>query len=97
MAKFELKIYDKEDNIVKEYSTDHVRWGLFMKAQQLNEDLKGKSTGDQFAAINEMVSEIFGGIPTDELQNADGFDILNVFKQLVAMANNINGNNSKNA
>ena len=105
MAKFELKIYDREDNVVKEYATDHVRWGLFMKAQQINESLKGKSTGEQFKAVNEMVSEIFGGIPGEELMNADGKDVMNVFKQLIKMANDIDGketndndgNNSKNA
>lgn len=94
MAKFELKIYDKEDKVVKEYATDHVRWGLFMKAQAINEDLKGKSTEEQMTAMNTMVSEIFGGVPNDELMCADGFDVINTFKQLVSIANEINGKNA---
>lgn len=95
MAKFELKIYNQDDSVRKEYSTDHVRWALFMKAQEINEELKGKSTGEQFKAVNSMVSEIFGGIPEEELRDADGLDVMNVFKQLISMANDID--NSKNA
>ena len=41
--------------------------------------------------------EIFVGLTDEELEKADGFDVVNTFNQLVSAVGKINGGNSKNA
>lgn len=97
MAKYELAIYGENDEVVKKYETDHVRWGVFLKAIKLQEKIKDKSAAEQFAAINEFIKSIFVGLTDEELEQADGADVMNTFKQLLAAANGIDGSKSKNA
>lgn len=94
MARFELTIYGKDDEIVKKYETDHVRWGVFLQAVKLQEKIKDKSSEEQFVAINKFVKSIFVGLTDEELEQADGMDVLNTFKQLLSAANGIDS--SKN-
>ena len=95
--KFELSIYGKDDECLKKYETDHVRWGVFLKAIKLQEEIKGKDTDAQFKGISEFIKSIFVGLTDEELEKADGFDIINTFNQLLSAAGKINGGNSKNA
>lgn len=95
MAKYELTIYGENDEVVKKYETDHVRWRVFLNAIKLREEIKDKSTADQFAAINEFVKSIFDGLTDKELEQADGMDVMNTFKQILSAANGIDS--SKNA
>ena len=96
MAKFELNIYGNNDEIVKTYATDRVRWGVFMQALELSEGLKEKSAGEQFKLINDFVKKIFPDLTDAELECADADDIVNTFKQLLNKSNAI-GVGSKNA
>lgn len=96
MAQFELNIYGENDEIIKTYSTDKVRWGVFMQALELQDGLKEKSAAEQFEAINLFVKKIFPSLTDADLEAADGEDVLNTFKQLVKKANAIGGK-SKNA
>ena len=95
MAKYELSIYGENDEVTKKYETDHVRWGVFLKAIKLQEVIKNKSTAEQFEAVNEFVKSIFSGLTDEELEHADGIDVMNTFKQLLSVGNGIE--NSKNA
>lgn len=92
---FELNIYGKNDEIINTYATDHIRWGVFIQAVQLQEKLKDADTATQFEEISRFVMRIFDGMTAEEIENADGFDVMNVFTQLVNKAKNIKGS-SKN-
>ena len=92
---FELNIYGTDDEIIKTYSTAHVRWGVYIQAVQLQEQLKDVDVGKQFESISRFVMTIFDGMTADELAKADAFDVMAVFTQLVNKAKNISG--SKNA
>ena len=92
MAQFELSIYDENDEVVKRFETDRVRWGIFMQALELEESLKGANTRDMIAAINQFVKKIFPALTDADLESADVDDVLNTFKQLLRKAGQIGGN-----
>ena len=92
---FELNIYGKNDEIIKTYATNHIKWGVFIQAVQLQEKLKDADTATQFEEISRFVMRIFDGMTAEEIENADGFDVMAVFTQLVNKAKNIKGS-SKN-
>ena len=94
MAKFELNIYGQNDEILKTFQTDHVRWGLLLTALELQEKIQDDSPEDQIKAINKFALELFPGITEEDLRNADGMDVMNVFAQVGRMAGKINGKNA---
>ena len=96
MAQFELNIYGNNDEILKTFSTDKVRWGVFMQALELEGGLKDKSPLEQFKLVNSFIKKIFPELTDEDLEGADSEDVFNTFKQLVNKANAIGGN-SKNA
>lgn len=96
MAKFELSIYGKNDEALKKFETDHVRWGVLLQAIKLQEKIKNKEPEEQFAAIADFIKSIFDGITDTDILKADAFDVINTFKQLISLVGNINGGNSKN-
>lgn len=98
MAQFELNIYGANDEITKTFSTDRVRWGVYMQALELEKELKNKTVSEQFNAINQFIKKIFPELTDEDLDNADGDDVFNTFKQLIRKTNLINGGGStKNA
>ena len=96
MAQFELNIYGENDEVVKRFETDRVRWGIFVQALELEESLKGANARDMITAINEFVKKIFPSLTDADLNDADVDDVMYTFKQLLAKAKKI-GVNSKNA
>jgi hypothetical protein len=96
MAQFELNIYGNDDEIIKTYTTDRVRWGVFMQALELQDGLEGLSVGEQFKAISEFVKKIFPELTDEHLEFADSDDVFNTFRQLTNKARAIGGS-SKNA
>lgn len=84
MAEFELNIYGENDEVIKRYETDHIRWGVFLKAIELEEKIKEQSQYNQFFAINSFMKSIFVGLTDEELEQADGSDVVNTFKQLTS-------------
>lgn len=96
MAAFELNIYGKDDEILKTFTTDKVRWGVFLQALEVQEGLATMSPAKQFETINRFVKKIFPELTDADLENADIDDVMNTFKQLINKANKIGGN-SKNA
>ena len=95
MAQFELNIYNENDEVVKRFETERVRWGIFMQALELEESLKGAQARDMIAAINQFVKKIFPAITDADIENADVDDVLNTFQQLLRKASKIGGG-SKN-
>ena len=96
MARFELSIYDKDDEKIKTFTANKVRWGTLIKAIELNEKIQKKSPIEQFKAINEFIKSIFVDLTDDDLEKAYSEDIINTFKQLISSANEINVDDSKN-
>lgn len=100
MALFELNIYGKDDEIIKRFETDRVRWGVYLQATELSESLTGKGTAEKFKKISNFIKKIFPELTDADIENADSDDVLNTFTQLLKKANGINGgqnNDVKNA
>lgn len=96
MAQFELNIYGENDEILKTFATEKVRWGVYLQAAKLNEEIGGMDATEKFGVINAFMSKIFPTLTAEELELADGDDVMNTFKQLLRKANKIAGV-SKNA
>ena len=96
MAKYELKIYGKDDAVVKEYATNVCPFGVFIEAAALEEELKDKSAKAQIMAIGDILKQVFYDLTDDELKHADTSDVFNTFMQVVSQAKKIKTPNSKN-
>lgn len=95
MAQFELNIYGVDDEVVKHFETDRVRWGIFVQALELEESLKSAKAADMISAVNEFVKKIFPTLTDADLLDADVDDVLHTFQQLFAKAKKI-GVHAKN-
>jgi hypothetical protein len=95
MAQFELNIYGADDEVVKHFETDRVRWGIFVQALELEESLKSAKAADMISAVNEFVKKIFPTLTDADLLDADVDDVLHTFQQLLAKAKKI-GVHAKN-
>lgn len=91
MAQFELNIYGKDDEILKTYVTDKIRWGVYLQALELHNNLEQKTAAEQFKQINAFMKKLFPELTDADLNNADSDDILNTFKQLLNKAKGIGG------
>ena len=89
MAKFVLNIYGDNDEVLKKYETDHIRYGVLMQAVKLKEDTDDKSQLEQFEAANQIVKSVFKGLTDDDLMLADVGDVMSTFRQVTAQAKNI--------
>lgn len=97
MARFELTIYGENDEIEKVYETDHVRYGVLMKALEYGDKVGKKGQKEQMEAANAIVKRVFAGLTDEELLNADMEDVLAVFTQVTRQAGKIEGSEaSKN-
>lgn len=94
--KFELSIYGENDEVIKKFETDHVRWGVLLKAVKLQETLKNKTEIEQLQVVSEFVKSIFVGLTDEDVEKADAGDIFNTFKQLINSVKAINSGDSKN-
>ena len=91
MAKFELNIYGENDEIIKRYETDHIRYGVLMEALEIEEKTKGKPEAEQIKAANALVKRVFHGLTDEELMLADMTDVLNTYAQVTRQAEKIGG------
>lgn len=91
MAQFELNIYGNDDEILKRFETDKVRWGVFVQALEVADGLESKTVSEQFELINKFVKKIFPDLTDEDLENADVEDVMNTFKQLLSKAGKIGG------
>lgn len=98
MAQFELNIYNDENEIVKKYETDVVKWGVLLKALDFAESKEKRTARQYYDGVNDFVKMIFKGLTDEELENTSIDDVTNTFKQLINKAKAIHGGgNSKNA
>ena len=72
-----------------------MRWGVFLQALELQEELKDESPTAQFVSLSAFIKKLFPTMTDADLENADVGDVMNVFNQLIRQANRIGGN-SKN-
>lgn len=91
MNDFELNIYGDNDEIIKTYSTAHVRWGIFTEAIKLKEEIANKDSAEQLEAVSNFMKKIFLGLTDEHMQLADVFDVFNTFNMIVNKANSIKG------
>lgn len=91
MNEFELNIYGENDEIIKTYSTAHIRWGIFAEAVKLKEEIAGKGAMEQLEAVGGFMKQIFIGLTDEHMQLADAFDVFNTFNMIVNKANGIKG------
>lgn len=92
MAKYELKIYGENDEVLKTYATDNVMWGFYLEAVRASEEMEEMTTAERFNMINSFVKRLFIGLTDEELEHgASGDDVLNVFNQLMKKARSIGG------
>lgn len=98
MAKFELNIYGNNDEIIKKYATDHIRYGVLMQAMELDEKKETQSQAEQIRGANALVKQVFAGLTDEELMLADMGDVLNIYAQVTKQAEKIGdgSNGSKN-
>ena len=94
--RFELSIYGENDEVLKKYETDHVRWGVLLKAVNLQEIMKDKTPIERIGMVGQFVKSIFAGLTDEELEKADTNDVMNTFKQLLSSVRTINSGDSKN-
>ena len=96
MARFELNIYGQDDEIIKTYKTDRIRYGVFVEAMKLDSEDNKMNSFEEITAANALVKAVFTGLTDEELCNAEMVDVFNVYRQIVAVAAQIHGSNSKN-
>lgn len=95
MAFVELNIYGSNDEIIKTFSTNRIRWGLIVRAVELEEKMNDSSTGikEQISLLNDFVLSIFPDMTQTDVEAADYNDIKNVFKMVGNMAGAIDTKN----
>ena len=96
MNEISLNIYGADDEIIKTYSTQRIRWRLFIDAVKLGEDIESKSTVEQIESIGEFMKSIFIGLTDEDLVLADAGDVFNAFQMIVKKAKNIKAGSGKN-
>lgn len=97
MGTFTLHIYGTDDEIVKTYEQQRVRFGLLEEAIKISEENEGKKPAQYIGEIKKVVKSIFPDITDEHMALADFFDVVNVFKQLQRKADAMLGDGSKNA
>lgn len=99
MAKYELPIYGKDDEVVKTYKTNVVPWSIYVKSAEMAETIKSKPISEQINSIGEIIKEIFVDLTDDELARADSLDVVSTFRQVVSGGKSIvsGTNEEKNA
>lgn len=96
MGTFELNVYGANDEILKTFATDRIRWGVFLQAVAIHEEIAGSKPEEQYALIGEFIKKLFPGITDADIDNADAYDVLNTFWMLVNKVNSIGGKSKKN-
>ena len=89
MNAFELKVYGDNDEIVKTFSTDKIRWGVFLQAVKIHEEITESNAAEQYELVGEFIKKLFPGITDADIENAEAADVLNTFWMLVNKANRI--------
>lgn len=89
MAKYELNIYCKNNEIEKTYATDAIPWGFYIEAVKASDEIENMDVQEKFEMINSFVKRMFIGLSDDELNRASGDDVINLFNQLIRKGRSI--------
>lgn len=93
MSLIELNIYNDDNEIIKTYSTNRVRWGVLVKAVELEDKIGGnENAAETITLISDFTKTIFPSITPEYLALADFNDLLNVFRMVVNMTGHIEKN-----
>lgn len=95
MNAFELKVYGSDDEVLKTFSTDKIRWGVFLQAVKIHEEISDRDAGEQYELVGEFIKKLFPGITDADIENAEASDVLNTFWMLVNKANRIGAGTKK--
>lgn len=95
MNAFELKVYGDNDEVLKTFSTDKIRWGVFLQAVKIHEEITGRDAAEQYELVGEFIKKLFPGITDADIENAEASDVLNTFWMLVNKANRIGAGTKK--
>ncbi|MBO7066098.1 MAG: hypothetical protein IK122_00910 [Alphaproteobacteria bacterium] len=92
MAHVEINTYGANDEIVKTFTTNHIKWGLICRAVEIeekmnDEELKGTAA---VKVVNDFILSVFPDMTQSDIEAADIGDIFNVFKMISHMGGNIN-------
>lgn len=95
MAHVEINTYGNNDEILKTFSTNHIKWGLICRAVEIQEQMNdGELKGtEQIKVVNDFVLSVFPEMTQADIEAADIGDIFNVFKIIGNMSNDINPKN----
>lgn len=98
MAKYELSVYGEDDEVLKRFTTEKLRWGVTMQAAKLHDAMETKSPAEQIEALNDLMKKIFVGMTDEDLEKIYIEDIYNTFRQVISSTvGKIERDNSKNA
>lgn len=90
MAKFELSIYNDNDEVVKTYQRNKCPVDLFLKFQQYSEKVTGdkvKNDTEFFAGLKELFLEFFPAMTEKEYtNNTDVAEIIILFNSIIHKA-----------
>lgn len=96
MAKFELPIYGKDDEVVKMFSTNVCPWEVYINAVDIEEQMKKMAYAEKLKAIEEILKAVFIDLTSDDLKRADAGDVVSTFLQICNGGQKIKGGSSKN-
>lgn len=95
MAFVELNIYGSDDEIIKTFTANRIRWGLIVKATELQDKIEeGATAADQIKFLNDFVLSVFPDMTQSDLELADINDIKNVFRIVCNLSGRINTKNA---
>ena len=93
MALITLNLYNDNDEIIKTFSTSRVRWGVVVKAVEMEELINGNANANEtIDAISGLILSIFPSMTPDDLALADFGDMKNTIRMVVNMAGHIEKN-----
>lgn len=92
MALIELNIYNDENEIVKTFSANRVRWGVIVKAVELQEKTENATEKESIELVSDLMFSIFPSMTPEDLAQVDYNDMFNVFRMIVNMTGHIEKN-----
>lgn len=96
MARYQLNIYNG-DNVEKTYTAERCPWGLYVEAADVQENLKSMTGKQVMQAVEGVMVQLFAGLTKEEMQRADGGEVMSLFAQIISGNANKGSKAIKNA
>ncbi len=96
MARYQLNIYNG-DNVEKTYTAERCPWGLYVEAADVQENLKSMTGKQVMHAVEGVMIQLFVGLTKEEMQKADGSEVMSLFAQVISGNANKGSKAIKNA